>query len=154
MSMEWDDEDERLKDVIRSILVQKAPIFAGLKDGFVVHYLSDVLLGQYQLRTQLDATLRGVLVVDQLVHVAILDECKIFLWLLVLEKVDPGEAMENGIIRIGYSSNRYSEKKLNDEDMREKNTVNNVTYLNKTCSNLEIRLSQLENFLDVVLVKK
>lgn len=89
MGMEWDDEDERLKDVIRSILVQKAPIFAGLKDGFVVHYLSDVLLGQYQFRTQLDATLRGVLVVDQLVHVAILDECKIFLRLLVLEEVDP-----------------------------------------------------------------
>lgn len=72
-------------------MVQKAPIFAGLKDGFVVHYLSDVLLGQDKLWTQLNTALRGVLVVDQLVHVAVFDEREVLLRLLILEEVDPGD---------------------------------------------------------------
>lgn len=74
---------------MKSILVQKDPILAGLKDGFIMHYLSHVFLGQHQLRTQLDTALRGVLVVDQLVYVAVLDEGEILLRLLVLEEVDP-----------------------------------------------------------------
>lgn len=74
---------------MQSILEQKDPILAGLKDGFIMHYLSHVFFGQHQLRTQLDTALRGVLVVDQLVYVAVLDEGEILLRLLVLEEVDP-----------------------------------------------------------------
>lgn len=73
-----------------SILVQKGLVLAGLENGFVVHYLSDVLLGDHQLRTQLDATFGCVLVVDQFVHVAVLDEAEVLFRLLVLEEVDPG----------------------------------------------------------------
>lgn len=71
-------------------MVQKGLVLAGLENGFVVHYLSDVLLGDHQLRTQLDATFGCVLVVDQFVHVAVLDEAEVLFRLLVLEEVDPG----------------------------------------------------------------
>lgn len=71
------------------ILVQEGLVLAGLENGFVVHYLSDVLLGEHHLRTQFDAAFGGILVVDQFVHVAVFDEAEVLFRLLVLEEVDP-----------------------------------------------------------------